>query len=501
MQQNIFYFIAGGFFLGVLFSSFVDIQFSFLMFLGIISLAVFAFLFIKNFREKAKLRIPIFILISFLCFCLGVFRFDFLENRFSNNPLDGFEGRKVSVLVVVVDEPSRKGDNLSTRVKVYSIKEGENIKNISPRFIQIKVPFYKNLFYGDEVVISGKLTKIKNFNVKDGPKFDYVSYLKIYGVSYEISFPEVEIISHSKGNFLIASALSLKKKFISNIEDNFGEPDASLVSGMVISGKGSMEKNLQNDFIKAGIIHIVVLSGYNIALVVSFLLYIFSFAGRRIKFFIVLFGVSVFVIISGASAPVLRSAIMAVVVLFLKFHGRQMEAFRVLLFAAFVMVVFNPYLLVFDTSFQLSFLAVFAVIYVTPILKNKLSFITSKWKFREIIGDTLGTQIFLLPFLVYKMGLISLVALPVNILVLPVVPFMMFIGFIVGGLGFIPYITFPFAVLAHFLIKFILFVVKVFVSIPFSTISISHLPNLLVLIFYFLIFLYIYYLKVFRERV
>lgn len=477
MKNKIFYLIASGFFAGVLFSSFFKVSIEFLALFGIVSFAIIFYL-------SKKFKLTFLFSLTIIFFFLGIFRFEFAESKFTQNPLNFFEGKNISVLGIVADEPQRKENNLEMRVKIYSVEVGDKIENIKPAYIQIKVPFYNNISYGDEVVVSGKLSKIKNFVTDSGPAFDYVSYLKVFGVAYEIPYPKIKIVSGGHGNLIVSKALAIKEKFTGNIEASLGEPDASLVSGMVISGKKSMDKSLQNDFIKAGIIHIVVLSGYNIAIVVSFLLSIFSFVGRKWRMLIVFLGVVLFVIISGASSPVLRAAIMALVVLMLKLQGRTASALRVLLFTAMLMIIWNPYLLVFDTSFELSFLAVFAVMYVSPIIKTKISFVTEKWKLREIISDTLGTQIFLLPFLVYKMGLVSLVALPVNILVLPLVPYIMLLGFIIGVFGFIFYLTFPFAVLAHLAVQFILFIVNIFVALPFASISISYVSVWTVLFLY-----------------
>ena len=135
---------------------------------------------------------------------------------------------------------------------------------------------------------------------------------------------------------------------------------------------------------------------------------------------------------TGASATVVRAAIMALIAVSGKMFGRSYSAPRALLVAGFFMLIENPKILIFDPSFQLSMLATIAMIYAVPIVDRYLSRgALAKWdKFREILSATISTQIFVLPFLLYSMGNISVVSLFSNILILAFVPYTMLVGFI-----------------------------------------------------------------------
>ncbi len=475
---------------GILFSSYVAFSMPFFIFSFILCTAPFLYLSIRaKIREQENISFYIVFLAAIILFFLGIFRFAAQDNALDNSKLSHYEGKSVSAIGTVIDEPARKGSFLSYRLKVKGISFDGEADPISGEYILAQSSFYNELLYGDQIIVSGSLEREKNIKNEDGATFDYVSYLKKDGVLFEMKRPEVEIVSHDKGNPLISILLHMKNWFNENISGNLGEPDAALASGMVIAGKGTLTKDLQNDFIKSGIIHIVVLSGYNISIIIAVLLSVFSFTGKKIKIIIVGLGVFLFVIVSGGSAPVVRSAIMALTLLLSKNSSRNVSVLRALTFSAFLMALLNPFILVFDPSFGLSFLSTFAVITVAPILKNKFIFVTEKFKLREIISETLGTQIFLLPYLVYQMGIISFVALPVNILVLPLVPPIMFFSFFVGILGFISYLAFPFALFAHLLISLMLLIVKIFISIPFSSISMSHISIWIPILFYFLFFM------------
>jgi len=158
------------------------------------------------------------------------------------------------------------------------------------------------------------------------------------------------------------------------------------------------------------------------------------------------------------------------------------------------MVIINPKILVFDISFELSFLATIAIIYVAPILKTKFTFITEKFKLREIISTTISAQILVLPLILYKMGLLSLVALPANILVLAFIPATMLFGFITGTLGFllIP-LSLPFAWISWVLLAYIIKVSDFFASLPFSSVNITWFSFSIATICYIVIAVWVIY--------
>ena len=158
------------------------------------------------------------------------------------------------------------------------------------------------------------------------------------------------------------------------------------------------------------------------------------------------------------------------------------------------MIIINPKILVFDISFQLSFLATIAIIYVAPILKPKLTFVTEKFALRETISSTVSAQIMVLPLILYKMGLLSLVALPANILVLAFIPTVMLTGFLTGMVGFIwlP-MSLPFAWISWIILAYIIGISNFFASLPFSTINISWFSSVIMFVFYIIISVWVIY--------
>jgi competence protein ComEC len=340
--------------------------------------------------------------------------------------------------------------------------------------------------------IESIIKKPQKIDAEDGKIFDYPSYLAKDGIYYQFIFPKISVVSSENGNFIKTKLFLLKEKFMENARAVVKEPESSLLGGLVVGAKRSLGKKLLDDFKIAGVAHIVVLSGYNITIVADSIMKSFSFLPRAVGFSFGAFGIILFAVMTGGAPTAIRAAIMALIVILAKSTGRTSGMTRALIIAGFLMVLQNPKILVFDSSFQLSFAATLGLIYFTPIAEKYLWFIPEKWgSFREIIFSTIATQLFVLPLILYKIGIFSVFALPVNLLILPLVPITMFFGFLTGMAGFIwlP-LSIPFAYISYFLLAYELLVIQFFASLPFSSFFVSDFPFVLVVIIY-LLYLYI----------
>lgn len=164
--------------------------------------------------------------------------------------------------------------------------------------------------------------------------------------------------------------------------------------------------------------------------------------------------------------------------------------------AAFLMVVHNPKILVFDPSFQLSFIATTALIYVVPIVEKHLSWLTTRWQVRTVLATTIGTQLAVLPLLVYSMGDVSLVSLPANMLILLIIPATMLLGFIAAVISYIStVIAIPFAYVAHVLLSWILKVSELLGNLPFASVRVPIFPLLIMVILYLTLIIAVWRLR------
>lgn len=490
MGNKFLYIFLGGFAFGVFLRSFSNFGSSFPVFLFL--LAVILYIFWKISEGEVFLPISIFILAA----GLGIFRFNLSNSEVYRLALSRYVGETVTIQGVVSEELDKRETHnfLTLDAKEVSLMGGQNEK-VSTRIL-LAADKYPEFNYGDELKISGLVKKPENFDDGGLREFDYVSFLSKDGIYYVMYRPKIELVSHGKGNFLKTSLFKVKNAFVGNVSKVVPEPESSLLAGLVVGAKQSLGKEWLDRFRKVGIIHIVVLSGYNVTIVADFVAKVFSFLPKFFPTVIGAISIALFAIMTGASATVVRATIMALIVILARAASRTYLITRALLLAGFLMILQNPKILVFDSSFQLSFLSTLALIYVSPIVEPRLKFITEKWKIREVATATVATQIFVLPFLLYKMGEFSIVSLPVNLLVLFFIPITMFFGFVTGLVGFVSaLLSIPFAWFSYFLLAYELKVVELFSSLSFITIKVSYFPFWLTLISYILLAFFIFRLR------
>ncbi len=370
------------------------------------------------------------------------------------------------------------------------------VRNI---LIRIKTDFYPSWAYGDRILIAGTLARPFNFASDGGRSFDYRGYLAKDDIFYEMKSADVSL-SGKESLDLTALLFKLKKSFVTHLERSLGEPQAALAAGLVVGEKSAMGADLLADFRTVGLIHIVVLSGFNITIVGVALRRIFSFLPRA--WGIVLGGTAImlFGILVGGGATVVRSCFMAGVALIADLIRRDYQVGRALAFAALIMLIENPLILLHDPSFQLSFLATLGLLLLASPIEERLGFIPEVMGMRGTVATCLATQIFVSPFILYLMGQLSLIGVLVNILVLPFIPVTMLLVFVTGALGFI---SGSLALLAgwgaHILLAYELGLVQYFARVPLAALTIPAFSIWWVAAFY-AVFFTAYFTVSYRQR-
>ena len=481
MRDRVIFAALGGFISGVLVRSFFPLPATAALLCVLLGLLFAA---IPSYRKSVPVALAAVFLIGS---GFGIVRY-----AVSDAGSDAFAssvGEAVSIEGIIVDEPDRR--EMNTHLVLETPDTDARILLIAPR--------ESEMLYGDRVRVRGKLSRPDNFtDERTLREVDYRSHLRKSGIGYEMFLPNIELIASHEGNAVVERLFAWKRAFLRNIRELLPEPHASLLGGLIVGAKQSLGKELLDDFRTVGVIHIVVLSGYNITIIARFIEWFFSRLRKQAQLIISAAGMILFAIMVGASATVVRATIMALLVLLAHGTGRIYAATRALLFAGVIMLLHNPQILVFDTSFQLSFLATVGLIYLSPLIEPKVKWVTEVWGLRGIVVATVATQLFVLPFILYKMGTFSLVSLPVNFLILAAIPLTMLFGFLSGILGFISYaLAAPFAFLAYVLLSYELIVVELFSRLPFAEALVTGFPAWLAVLAYGMLgaVLYVLYKK------
>jgi competence protein ComEC len=338
--------------------------------------------------------------------------------------------------------------------------------------ILVETVKFPEFAFGDNLRISGVI--INPENIKPFDNFDYGGYLLKKGIRGQIKNPKNISKISSGGNRAKKQIYSIGDRFKSIIIKAMPEPFAAFQIGLLFGNKTNIPDSLMSAFNRTGTTHIVAVSGYNLTIIITTLALIMALFSRKLAFVGTILLIIFFIILTGAGASVLRAGVLAGLVSFARFSGRRPYVPLLILLTIDTMLLFNPYALVNDVSFQLSFLAFIGLVVIAPLFEEMQ--ILRNWPkvLKLALCETLGAQTMVLPILLYNFGILSVVAPIANILILPLIPLAMGLGFAIGISGIIWVgMSRYLAIVSYFLLKYIIVVVEKLSAVPWAAVSIE----------------------------
>lgn len=473
MSARIFWAIVCGFLLGVFARSFLPVGISFAAFLALLASAS---LFL-GLVERSKMRIYISISVALISCAGGIARMNSVV--LSGDPLlNARIGTTVVLKGIISDEPDARETSTLIHVGVQTLVGSTSTSLGTGTTLPVSggvlviLPAHALVRYGDEVQISGKLELPQPFDTGLGRQFEYPKYLAAQGIGYEMAFARIDTQGNS-GNPIKAAAFNVKDTYLRGTRAVLPEPEAGLAGGITVGDKRSIGPELTAAFQRDSLIHMIVLSGYNITVVLNAVARSLAWTPRFVQFGGSISVVIFFILMSGGASSAARSGLMALIAVYARATHRIYLGERALAAVALAMVWWNPWTLAFDPSFQLSALATLGLILFTPIFATLFARVPEKFGLREILASTCATQLMVLPLLLYQNGTLSLVSLPANLLALAPVPFAMFFSFVaaIGGMLLGP-LAAPLALPAYALLWYIISIAQFLSSLPFAAVSV-----------------------------
>ncbi len=472
-RSKTFLFICLSFIFGISLGSYFSIQVWLLFLLAGLFISL---IFLSGKNKKIKI---LFLLIVFLL--LGFARIESVKlNEAEILKISKLDSEKILVSGRIFEMPEIK--NGKQKIIIGDI---ENTENINTNKIDGKIIIYAERYpeydLGDIIYLQGKIKIPEDFK-----GFEYRNYLLAKNIYYILYYPKIEL--KEKNERGLYNKISDYRKYANNlIKKIFPQPQAGIVSAMTLAVKSDISDKVLEAFNKTGTRHIIAISGLHMTIVAVSLMYILLALGlnRNYAFYFSILGIIFFVTLVGFPPSATRAAVMGGLVLFAVKVGRLTNAGNAVIFAGVLMLLYNPNLLRYDTGFQLSFAAVFGIIYIFPRLDDLLKKYSNALNIKTIFLITISAQAAVLPIIINSFGSFSLLSVFANVLILPFVPIVMLGGFLLIIIGSVNLLT---AQILSWPIWLILFyqieVIKIFAGLPFGFVSFEKFGFLFIGVYY-----------------
>ncbi len=375
------------------------------------------------------------LLVFLFSFCFGalicVLNKDTLKkNHFGNR---NYEYLKVWI----INEPEQTNDILRFEVKVTRAYENSKPNvTIGKLLIALKIDSLKpiQLSYGDELLITTKYLAVEP--AYNPAEFDFKAWLAAKNIYHQtfVNQNQVIKIGTARGNVMINYAINVRKKQVATYRKYIKNDEAFAVASTLVLGyRADLNHETLSAYSKTGTIHALSVSGMHVGIIYILLDYVLFFLNRNkvlkfLKLALICTLIWYYALLTGFSASVLRSAIMLTIFILAKYYSRASNNYNILAFTALCLLFYNPFL-IWDVGFQLSFLAVFGLIYLQPKI-YKCLYVKNKWldKLWSTIALCFAAQIATFPLSIYYFHQFPLYFIFANLFIVLPLTAMMYIG-------------------------------------------------------------------------
>lgn len=279
-----------------------------------------------------------------------------------------------------------------------------------------------------------------------------------------------------------------RRKFAAGMQSALPEPLASFGMGLLIGQRSTLPEDVSKQLQYVGLTHIIAVSGYNLTIIVMACR---RWLAKRSKYqatFACLALIGIFLLLTGSSPPIVRAAIISVLSIGVWYYGRTIKPLVLLLLAAAMTVIANPIYLWSSVSWWLSFLAFFGVLVLAPLVAKRLFPKKEMGILAGVLLESACATLMVLPYILYIFGQMSLVVLPANLLVVPLIPFAMLFGAVAGLAGMLlPAIAGWLAWPANIVMTFMLDVASLLSRVPHAFVDKIDFPLASMIACYFVL--------------
>ena len=333
------------------------------------------------------------------------------------------QSERYRVVGTIADWPHLEPGRTELTIDVDSI----GIETMTPAFggILLRIPDTSLAFQrGDRIVFTSRLDPPPGGAIGG---FDYARYLRLHGI-HAIAYANIgrDIqVGQGGGPRLLGFVDSIREDILTVFRASLDPNTAAMAAGFLIGETRDIPPDVYRWFRRSGTLHLLAVSGSNVALVLAFVLVLLrSFTvSRRTRAIILLAAIVVFALLSYAEPSVVRASVMAGLVIIATQLNRRTDLNNIIALAAAVILLAAPGQF-FDVGFQLSFVTAWGMILVLPRIYKPI-WNRLRWNWLRIVVFsavvTVVAQLFSIPLIALYFKEVPLLAWPANLIIVPVV--------------------------------------------------------------------------------
>jgi len=491
IRKNPFLKLLSPLLLGILLSSFIQVNCNILFISILLLLAAYTILATTKLQRTPLFQYTGTLIPFLLFFFFGIFLFQtHIPHECKHTQLNNTIAR----IELEAQEKKNTHRYILSFTRYDSIKHKNNLHKCLA-YIQ-KQKNNEALNIGDLILFSGKMQKIENNGLPG--EFDFKSFMKHKGVLYQIYLDSNSWVNTNKweAKWPFRQASLFRKELIKIIDNSEIETkNAALLKAMLLGKKDALDGSVKESFSVAGAMHVLAVSGMHVGIIFGILNLLLSFMrGRKLKAYkisIIILCIWAYAFITGLSASVVRAAFMFSLMSGKSFTKRSADIFNALFASAFIMLIIDPNYL-WDLGFILSYSAVLGILVFFPEINSLLQFNSyipkTLWEVSVIgIAAQLGT----IPVVAFYFQRIPTYFIITNFWLLLFTFAIMSLGFIFLCLSFIPILKYWLGFLTNEILDLFQSGVKVIANFPGSSLGLSANLWQVFLIIVFVSFLFI----------
>jgi len=467
-----------GLILGILLGYLTNPSLIYTLLITSILLVLLGLLFFKEQHTKS-IRFGILMLLTSIG--IGVSSFSLSQPKNNASHYTHYDHHKKHTLQLKIIEVLKQ-TSFSNRY-IVGIKSIDNLESTGKLILSIPIDsLQEKLTVDQEVITYSEISLIKP--PLNPHQFDYKDYLGNLGIYHQAQLKSNAIITTKKPTSTIYGiAASIRNKINLKLQQaNFGTDELAVIEALLLGQRTNISDSTYTNYKNAGAVHILALSGLHIGILLVLLQFILKPLeilkyGHTLKLIVIIITLWGFAVIAGLSASIIRAVTMFCFIAYAQFLNRPTSTFNILALSLFFTLLIHP-LFLFQVGFQMSYAAVFAIIWIYPLLQR--FWFPNSWIVRkgwQLLSVSIAAQLGVLPISLFYFHQFPGLFFVSNLIIIPFLGIVLGLGFLVIILSLIDWLPSFLASFYSTIIQTMNSIIKwiaqqeafLFTNIPFNT--------------------------------